>query len=74
MMEDCIYQNLSARQWAEKTFRLDEEIADIRSQLNIYKPLLLRLVDIHRNISNLMSTKLVVFNVLNIFSRFDILI
>ena len=52
MMEDCIYQNLSARQWAEKTFRLDEEIADIRSQLNIYKPLLLRLVDTHRNIGN----------------------
>ena len=52
MMEDCIYQNLSARQWAEKTFRLDEEIADIRSQLNIYKPLLLRLVDTRRNIGN----------------------
>ncbi len=51
MMEDCIYQNLSAWQWAEKTFRLDEEISDIRGQLNIYKPLLLRLVDI-RNPSN----------------------
>ena len=50
-MEDCIYQNLSARQWAEKTFRLDEEIADIRSQLNIYKPLLLRLVDIRKSSS-----------------------
>ena len=56
-MEDCVYQNLSARQWAEKTYYLEEEIADIRGQLNIYKPLLLRLVDIHRNISNLMSTK-----------------
>ena len=56
-MEDCVYQNLSARQWAEKTYYLEEEIAEIRGQLNIYKPLLLRLVDIHRNISNLMSTK-----------------
>ena len=65
MMEDCIYQNLSARQWAEKTFRLDEEIADIRSQLNIYKPLLLRLVDTRR---------LVLSNVLNTFSIFHILI
>ena len=67
MVDDCIYQNLSARQWAEKTFLLDEEIADIRSQLNVYKPVLLRLVDIR-------SITLVLFNVLNIFSRFDILI
>ena len=52
-MEDCIYQNLSARQWAEKTLHLDEEITEIRGQLNIYKPLLLRLVDIRRNVSNI---------------------
>ena len=58
MIEDCIYQNLSARQWAEKTFRLDEEIADIRSQLNIYKPLLLRLVDTR-------SIRLILFYILN---------
>ena len=69
MVDDCIYQNLSARQWAEKTFLLDEEIADIRSQLNVYKPVLLRLVDIRRT-----NITLVLFNVLNIFSRFDILI
>ena len=67
MMEDCIYQNLSARQWAEKTFRLDEEIADIRSQLNIYKPLLLRLVDTR-------SIRLALSNVLKTFSTFHILI
>ena len=60
MMEDCIYQNLSARQWAEKTFRLDEEIADIRSQLNIYKPLLLRLVDTRRT-----NIRLILFYILN---------
>ena len=52
-MEDCVYQNLSARQWAEKTYYLEEEIADIRGQLNIYKPLLLRLVDIRRNVGNI---------------------
>ena len=73
MMEDCIYQNLSARQWAEKTFRLDEEIADIRGQLNIYKPLLLRLVDIRGNIGNLSilrNIRLVLFNVLKILVHF----
>ena len=71
MMEDCIYQNLSARQWAEKTFRLDEEIADIRSQLNIYKPLLLRLVNTRRNMTNI---RMVLSNVLSTFSTFHILI
>ena len=68
-MEDCVYQNLSARQWAEKTYYLEEEIAEIRGQLNIYKPLLLRLVD-----TRMTNIRLVVSNVLNTFSTFHILV
>ena len=45
--EDCIYQNVSAKEWAEMTNILNEELADIKGQLNVYKPMLLRLVIYH---------------------------
>ena len=39
---NCMYRNTSAKEWANIAQILDEELADIKGQLNIYKPLLLR--------------------------------
>ena len=40
--EECIYNNISAKEWAEKNLLLEEELKDVKEQLNIYKPTLLR--------------------------------
>ena len=38
---NCMYKNISAKEWAKRAQILDEELEDIKGQLNIYKPLLL---------------------------------
>ena len=40
--EECGYRNMSAQDWAQKSLSLEEELKDVKKQLNIYKPLLLR--------------------------------
>ena len=48
--EDCSYRNITAKEWANRTLHLEEELKDIKDQLNIYKPLLLRYLKDKKNI------------------------